>query len=270
MSDLEHGADGFELDGQRIEWPAGWQGGTFVHAAATGSTNDECMELLERGARAPTLVVADRQTQGRGRRGSRWITPDAGALLMSVGLWPPVAPADLPLLSPALAVGLAHAVNRIASGAALVKWPNDVFIGDKKIAGILLESRRVGDRTAVVAGIGVNLDVPAEWFAAQRLPAAGSLASAAGVRASRAVFLEHALPFVRDAIARIAARDVAGLQTELDRMSLLAGRNVVLAIGPDVVAGRVVRIDLERGLTLEIDGREETFAAAHVHVVEAS
>jgi len=126
----------------------------------TGSTQDDARAGASRGEPAWTTWVADVQDQGRGRQGRAWIAPPGSALLASILLRPAIAPQALPPL--ALVVGLAVAdaiAQRFADPARVgVKWPNDVHLDGRKVAGILVEATLRGTRVeSVVAGFGVNL-----------------------------------------------------------------------------------------------------------------
>src|SRR4051794_22050396 len=116
------------------------------HHDTIGSTNDRARELAEAGAAHGTLVTAGEQTSGRGRQGRTWVTPPGTAIAASLVL------RDFDDLLP-LRAGLA--VADIAAGRALVKWPNDVWVDGRKIAGILAESR--SEPRWAVLGIGVNV-----------------------------------------------------------------------------------------------------------------
>ena len=119
-----------------------------LHLRTTGSTNDRARELAAAGAPHGTLVTAREQTAGRGRQGRTWIGPPGRALLLSLVL------RELESLLP-LRAGLA--VADVAADDALVKWPNDVWIAGRKVAGVLVESRPQ-DGWAVL-GIGLNVAV---------------------------------------------------------------------------------------------------------------
>jgi BirA family transcriptional regulator, biotin operon repressor / biotin---[acetyl-CoA-carboxylase] ligase len=123
----------------------------------TGSTNDDARMWAKEGAPAGAVVIADAQEHGRGRQGRSWSTPPGQTLAMSIVLRPHVAPNALPPI--ALVAGLAA---RTAIGArvsaVMLKWPNDVVVRGKKIAGILVEGSIAGTRVeSVVVGIGVNV-----------------------------------------------------------------------------------------------------------------
>jgi BirA family transcriptional regulator, biotin operon repressor / biotin---[acetyl-CoA-carboxylase] ligase len=125
--------------------------------ARVGSTNDLARERAGAGAPEGLLVVSDEQTAGRGRRGQRWLAPPGGAILASLLLRPRFATDDA--FAPTMILGLAVCVAARAWGApAVLKWPNDVFCGGRKLAGILCEMAFSGGRAEfVVAGFGVNV-----------------------------------------------------------------------------------------------------------------
>lgn len=124
-----------------------------------GSTNTEALRLAGEGAAAWTAVVADCQTAGRGRAGRAWRTPPGQSIALSVILRPEIDPADLPRLTMLGAVSTMRALRRWVAKAELgLKWPNDVLLQRRKVAGILPEARFWGDRVdAVVLGVGLNV-----------------------------------------------------------------------------------------------------------------
>jgi len=116
-----------------------------------GSTSDRAKALAHSGAPAWSVVVADEQTAGRGRRGASWISDEGAGLWMSVVLKPSAPDAPLPLV---VGLACAEAIERVAPEIAVgVKWPNDLVVGDGKVGGILCEA--AGD--AVVVGVGINV-----------------------------------------------------------------------------------------------------------------
>jgi BirA family biotin operon repressor/biotin-[acetyl-CoA-carboxylase] ligase len=135
--------------------------GFVVHAySEVGSTNDVARELLRLGAPARVVVHARAQTKGRGRDGRSWISAP-GDLYLSIGLRPRGRPGDVALLGFATAVAVAETVDAFAgaAGPARIKWPNDVLLAGRKIAGILLESdgARPDGVDALVVGVGINV-----------------------------------------------------------------------------------------------------------------
>ncbi len=130
----------------------------LLHCATVGSTNDELKRLARDGAADRTVLWADAQTAGRGRRGRHWVSPP-GNLYASLLLRPDCPVAAAAQLGFVAAVATAEALDRLAGVAVQCKWPNDLVLYGRKLAGILLESETGGgDRPDfVVVGIGVNL-----------------------------------------------------------------------------------------------------------------
>lgn len=128
----------------------------IIRMASVSSTMDELDRLIGQGAPAWTVVMADQQTHGRGRRDRTWIAAAGSALLCSTLLTPQIAPDRLGLVAIAAGVALAEALETWGARATL-KWPNDVLISDKKVAGILARSRVSDTGIVVNLGVGVNL-----------------------------------------------------------------------------------------------------------------
>lgn len=156
-----------------------------------GSTNDVAKQLAAAGSPAGTLVVTAAQTAGRGRAGNQWLAQPGSALTASIILRPALAAAQTAQL--ALLGGLAaqRAITACAKVAALLKWPNDVLLGGRKVCGVLAESSFAGDCCEwVVLGFGVNVN-EAPQLPATVLPAT-AVAVEAGIPVSRLQLL-HAL-----------------------------------------------------------------------------
>ncbi len=123
------------------------------------STNDVARELAEAGAEEGTTVVAAEQTAGRGRYARRWHSPKGEGLYHSIILRPSAPPSRAPLLGLIAAVALAETLREDYGVVADIKWPNDVMIGGRKVAGILMELETEDDRVKyVVLGVGVNIN----------------------------------------------------------------------------------------------------------------
>jgi len=156
--------------------------GFSIHRfAEAGSTNDIARDLLRQGAPDFVVVHALSQTGGRGRDGRRWESP-VGNLYASLGLRPPGRPGEVALLGFAAAVAVAETVDGFARGGApsTLKWPNDVLLDGRKVAGILLESDGATPSgvESLVIGVGINV---ASAPAAARIPATCLRDAGAGV-----------------------------------------------------------------------------------------
>jgi BirA family transcriptional regulator, biotin operon repressor / biotin---[acetyl-CoA-carboxylase] ligase len=143
-------------NGDRV--PGRWR---VEHFAELDSTNRYALAQVRAGADPGLVVVADHQTAGRGRLDRRWDAPPGSSLLVSVVL--PVGAASGHAAVAATAVALAEAVDEVAGVAASIKWPNDLVVGDRKLAGILAEAELDTSEVVVGAGCNVNWDAfPAE------------------------------------------------------------------------------------------------------------
>ncbi|TLM76530.1 MAG: biotin--[acetyl-CoA-carboxylase] ligase [Actinobacteria bacterium] len=128
---------------------------------ATGSTNDDAKELARGGAGEGAVVVAAEQTGGRGRFDRAWHSPAGGAYVSAVVV-PPVSPSEVGPLPLVAAVGVAQGLSVLGVDATL-KWPNDLYVGDRKLAGILVELSADSDRVLwVVVGFGLNVNRPVD------------------------------------------------------------------------------------------------------------
>jgi BirA family biotin operon repressor/biotin-[acetyl-CoA-carboxylase] ligase len=217
-----------------------------LHLRATTSTNDRARELAHAGAPHGTLVTAGEQSAGRGRQGRMWSAPAGSALLLSLVL------RDPPELLP-LAAGVA--VADVAGADARVKWPNDVLVDGRKVAGILAEGRPQ-DGWAVL-GIGINVAVDLEDLPPELHDTAGTLGLAPAD-------LEPTLARVLDALEATLALDTTTLLARYRERDALSGRDVAWAGG----SGRARGIDGEGRLVVELAGGGRTaLSAGEVHLL---
>jgi BirA family biotin operon repressor/biotin-[acetyl-CoA-carboxylase] ligase len=152
------------------------------------STNEAAFRLAAEGAEHGEVVIAEQQTAGKGRRGRTWVSPTGLNLYFSAILRPELAPQHAPELTLVAAVALAETL-REAGADARIKWPNDVQIEGRKVAGILTELSAEPERVHfVVLGVGVNLNAGPEHFPPEVAATATSLSQALGQRVNRALF----------------------------------------------------------------------------------
>jgi BirA family biotin operon repressor/biotin-[acetyl-CoA-carboxylase] ligase len=134
-----------------------WLGSQRIDLVECGSTNDEAARLARAGASHGTIVIAQSQTSGRGREGRAWASPPGTGLYLSAIVRPPLPLTLVPPMTLAIGIGLCDAV-RACGADAVLKWPNDVLVKRRKLAGVLVEAQSQGSRLeAVIVGIGVNL-----------------------------------------------------------------------------------------------------------------
>lgn len=215
------------------------------------STNDVCRELAQAGAPAGTVVIAERQTAGRGRRGRSFFSPDGTGLYMSLLLRPTQAAADASTLTAVTAVGVATALERVIGRSVGIKWVNDLQLDGKKICGILTEGALCGDRLAYACvGIGINLDTPQGGFPTALQDIAGAAAAGQGdLRAAVACAVLEALspvyadPAAAAWLAAYRARSVLDGQ----RVRITRGHTVTLATALGITDGYGLRVRLDDG-----------------------
>ncbi|MBW8058074.1 MAG: biotin--[acetyl-CoA-carboxylase] ligase [candidate division NC10 bacterium] len=186
------------------------------------STNTIALELGERGEPEGTVVVAETQTAGRGRSGRPWFSSPHLGLWTSVLFRPPVGPGEASLLSQLAAVSLAEAIAEVEPSVVVrVKWPNDLVIGERKVAGILVEVKTEGERVHhAVVGIGVNINHTLADFPEALHRTAVSLFVASGKPVSR---LRVAQALYRHLEAWYLRFIEGGSEPVLARLSSLSG-----------------------------------------------
>lgn len=193
--------------------------------AETGSTNDDAREDALRGAADGHAVVADRQTSGRGSQGRAWASPGGQDLYVSIVARPRASFQALPTLTLAVGLGVADAVDALLAGRApraAVKWPNDVWLGRKKVSGILVEASTVGaEISAVIIGIGLNVNRDA--FDGALGPAATSLRLAGGDPLERERALCTLLAHVEQAVDRWSLEGAAAILPAIEARLALRG-----------------------------------------------
>lgn len=219
-----------------------------VHAEL-GSTNDRAKELAPSAAKLPLLVVADRQTAGRGRGGHRWHTSD-GALTFSLLIDPTNHELSLGkqgLLSLATGIAVIDAVQRTTGLAAGLKWPNDVLLENKKLAGTLIEAPRP-DR--LVIGVGVNVNNRLDEAPADVAARAISLVEAVGQEVSRPRLLEAFLHAFSMRLNQLASAEADLLQS-VRGACILTGQLVTLTDGDRTTAGTCRGIADDGALRIE-------------------
>ena len=230
--------------------PAGWR---IIHLQSVDSTNDYAWRLAENGAPHGQVVVADRQTGGRGRRGRIWRSPPGANLTFSLVLRPAIPPAAAVPLSLVAAVALFSCLETEIS-CLTIKWPNDLYCGDRKLAGILSELKLRDRKTDfVVVGIGLNVNtLLADWPPELRETAI-SMRQAAGKQFQLPEVLQQFLTFFHCCYEQYC---VGGLQDSvleiLRKYSYLSGRQVVVEVNGRMIQGQAGEID-EHGRLLVYD-----------------
>jgi BirA family biotin operon repressor/biotin-[acetyl-CoA-carboxylase] ligase len=233
------------------------------HFRITDSTNERAKELATAGAPGGLVVTADEQTAGRGRRGTEWFAPPGSCLLYSA-LLRPFPPAEAGLLPLAVPVAVCEAAEAVAPVRCQVKWPNDVWIDERKVAGVLVEARP--DEGWAVIGVGLNVAIPPGELPAELREAAASLLpteAERGVPPGGAPGVRRALSALNESLGRwIAASDDEVLAAFRAR-DALCGRRVSWQDDE----GTATEIDERGHLVVEkADGKRVALGAGEVHL----
>jgi BirA family transcriptional regulator, biotin operon repressor / biotin---[acetyl-CoA-carboxylase] ligase len=216
-------------------------GSPHRHHRSTDSTNERAKELAVAGAPSGLVVTADEQSAGRGRRGNAWFAPPGACLLYSA-LLRPFDAEQAPLLPLAVPIAVCEAAEAVAPVRCQVKWPNDVWIDERKVAGVLVEARP--DEGWAVIGIGLNVAIRDEDFPADLQEAATSLLPTEA---------EGGLP---PGGAPGVRRALAALNESLGRWVDADGEEVLGAYRPrDALSGRRISWEDGSGVAEEVDER---------------
>jgi len=225
--------------------------------------------ILEPPARVEhgLVAVARRQSAGKGRQGRTWA--DCGGLNFSV-----VVPSHQAAFEKGFSVWLGLMVvltlREEFSVDARLKWPNDIMCGGRKLGGLLLENRAFGPDTAIVAGLGLNLDTSAEGFPAQLQGNATSIFIETGRVLRPASLAGRLLARIENEIDRFHISGWTPWQHALSCLDCLLGREVVLAHGEKRISGRACGIDQGGNLLLdEGDGHQRAYSAGEIHILSS-
>lgn len=242
--------------------------GHTVHARGTvDSTQAAASQLAAAGAAEGTVVTAQHQTAGRGRRGRQWVDGEGDSLLMSIVLRPPIPPAQAPQLSLVGAVAIVDALRASVGLRAAIRWPNDVMVGERKICGMLPEAATsaLGRLDHLILGIGLNVNQ--STFPEPLLTTATSVRLETGRVTAVGLMMESVLAALDRCYARFLASGVDGLREAWLERAQSIGRRAKAADGREGVAvdlaadgALVLRTDL--GETLRILTGDVTLEAA--------
>ncbi len=201
------------------------------------STSSLATTLAHDPANDGVAVLAAEQTAGRGQHGRGWLCPPGAGVLLSVLLFPPPKVRRPAVLTAWAAVSVCDAVLDLTGLAARVKWPNDVLIEGKKVCGILIEQGR-----GTVAGVGLNVNQPAEAFAAAGLPDAASLAVFTGQNRACADVARQLLRRLDEHYAALEAGDFDALEASWRERLGLLNKDVRAETHDGPVSGRLVDV----------------------------
>ena len=252
---------------------------------STSSTQAIATEYSKNKENDGLVIFAEEQTAGRGRTGTKWLSDRSDSILCSIVLsrgGSRTVPTEL--LSLACAVAVAEAIGKPAKSQAKIKWPNDIVINGKKVAGILLESKLVAGRSSLVAqddirhttydirnttyivGIGINCHQTRESFPADLQPIATSIDIESRSTVDRISLAKRLLSSI-DHWLEVAEKNSEKVIEQWRKLSIQLGHRVTLLFNGTKFTGNCIGIDPEKGLILQLDtGGVRMFDAAHTTI----
>jgi BirA family biotin operon repressor/biotin-[acetyl-CoA-carboxylase] ligase len=234
----------------------------------TTSTNDVIEKLARDGAKEGAVVFAESQTAGRGRLGRTWVSPARKGIWFSVLLRPSLSPSAATQMTVASAAALRNAIELQTELKAEIKWPNDILISGKKVAGILTELSAELDRIKyIVLGIGVDVNLNASDFPHELRHQATSLKIELGKPVARAELAAAILCELDREYARILAGEFNAVADEWEQHCTTLGERLVIHLGERRVCGRAESLGDDGALLLRTDyGHLERIVGGDVRI----
>ena len=196
-----------------------WVAKEVLYFDTIDSTNTKAQELAEKGYPSGTLVVADKQESGKGRRGRSWVSPSGTGIFMTLMIKPDINPNNASMLTLVAALAVAKAITSVTGEEALIKWPNDIVVNSKKVCGILTEmNAQFAYINHIVVGIGIN--VHNESFPEEISQMASSLMiEAGGKRFHRAQIIAETMSYFEQYYDTfLKTQDLSALVREYDEL----------------------------------------------------
>lgn len=233
---------------------------------STSSTNDIAAEYGKNKQNDGLVIFAEEQTKGRGRAGAEWYSNRADSILCSIVLAEPKITGEL--LSLVCAVAVAEAIGKVNTCEAKVKWPNDIMLNGRKVAGILLEAKFNNSRNTYIIGIGINCHQNRDSFPAELQSTATSIDLESCTVCDRIALAKRLLNSV-DHWLQVAEESSQDVTDQWRRLSVQLGHRIRLLYQGKKFVGNCIGIDPEKGLIVQLDsGGVRMFPAAHTSVAK--
>jgi BirA family biotin operon repressor/biotin-[acetyl-CoA-carboxylase] ligase len=245
-------------------------GGKILVYESTSSTNDVAVEYAKNAKNDGLVVFAEEQTAGRGRAGNTWHSGRSESILCSIVLREEAeSKLGAELLSLTCAVAVAEAIGKPARDQAKIKWPNDIVLSGKKVAGILLEAKSLRSECVYVVGIGVNCHQRKDSFPEKLQPIVTSMDIESRSVTDRVSLAKRLLTSLDDWL-EIAQTDTEKVTHRWRQLSIQLGHRITLIFNGRTFTGHCIGIDPEKGLILQLDrGGVRMFDAAHTTIAKS-
>lgn len=241
-------------------------GSEIIVLTESSSTNDLAKHYFEQGAREGLTLIADRQTQGKGRFGRVWFSDPGVGIYLSVLLKPSLHSQPFSGLTLLAGVATVRAINRFTTVKASLKWPNDILINGKKVCGILCETCGVGaEPTGAIIGIGINVNHDRQQFPDELRDTATSLKIETGAPVDRSDLIQSLLQHLDEGYLLYKKEGIAPLIGQWSEHTEIFGKSVVLNQGGRFTQGIALRLAPSGNLVIRTeDGQEVSYASGEV------
>ena len=231
------------------------------------STNDLALQRGIDGAQEGTLILAESQTQGRGRHGRKWLAPPESSILASVILRHRLCANQVGLPNLIGAVAIATAINELTNLSAQIKWPNDVLIQGKKVSGVLMELEYDQYRQPFfVMGFGVNVNTTRADLSEELRTSATSLQIEANREISRVSLLQTILHRLEENYLRLKCGETGSIIVIANKLLHFSGDWIQIQTTDQIFRGQIEAIDQDGGLLLkDMEGKQRKFLVGEVH-----
>jgi len=210
----------------------------------TDSTNIQARQLAEKGSPHGSIVIAENQIRGRGRKNRQWFSKPETAIMMSLIIRPPLPPENAPRITLAAAVAAARALKKTADIPVRIKWPNDILVSRKKLAGISTGmSTNMDEVHYVILGIGLNVAVKKTDFPEEICDIATSVLMESGRMVSRTRIIRAFLTEFEACYDSLYNKDFGPVLDEWNAFAGIIGREISVALTGSTLTGRVQGID---------------------------
>ncbi len=254
------------LDPDKIKVNTKRIGRKIIVYNSTSSTNDIAAEYAKDKKNHGLVILAEEQTAGRGRAGTKWYSTRADSILCSIVLTDTKCSADL--LSLTCAVAVADGLGKIGRSPAKLKWPNDIILNGKKVAGLMFESKINNARSAYIFGVGINCHQRRESFPTELQNTATSIDIESRSVCDRISLTKRILSSI-DHWLVVAEKNSSKVTDQWRKLSIQLGHRVTLIFNARKFTGNCIGIDPEKGLILQLEtGGVRMFPAAHTRIVK--
>ena len=249
-----------------------WMGRSIHHFHSMDSTNSMAYQLALQGAEEGEIVVAESQKKGRGRLGRKWYSPPLTNLYLSVILRPEIPPQQASLITLMAAVATAGAIHKFSGLHPTIKWPNDILLKNRKVAGLLNEIHSETDRIHfVILGVGVNLNMDEKMFSKEIRSLATSLKRETGESVSRKAFLQTLLEELEMWYETFLKEGASPVLKAWREKAQIQGRPVKVTSFGEVLSGTAIDVDSDGALVLETkEGERKRVVAGDVEYARGS